>query len=38
MWSLTLREESSLRVFENWALIKISGAKRDEAAGEWRML
>jgi hypothetical protein len=38
MWSLTLREEGRLRVFENWVLIKISGAKRNEAAGKWRML
>jgi hypothetical protein len=34
MLSLTLREERRLRVYE----IKISGAKRDEATGEWRML
>jgi hypothetical protein len=38
MWSLTLREERRLRVFKNWALIKISGAKREEAAREWEML
>jgi hypothetical protein len=38
MWYLTLREERRLRVFEDWALIKISGAKMDEATGEWRML
>ena len=34
-WSLTLREESRLRVFEN--LRQIFGPKRDEN-GEWRRL
>ena len=34
-WSLTLREESRLRVFENRILRRIFGAKRDEN-GEWR--
>ena len=29
-WSLTLREEQRLRVFENKLLRKIFGAKRDE--------
>jgi hypothetical protein len=38
MWSLILREERRLGLFENWMLIKISGAKRDEATGDWRML
>jgi hypothetical protein len=33
-----LREERRLRVFENWALIKISGAKRDEVIGGWRVV
>ncbi|KAJ4445945.1 hypothetical protein ANN_12631 [Periplaneta americana] len=37
-WSLTLREEQSLRVFENKVLRKIFGAKRDEVTGEWRKL
>jgi hypothetical protein len=37
-WSLTLREEHRLRVFENWALRKIFGPKRDEVTGEWRKL
>ena len=37
-WSLTLREEHRLRVFENKALRKIFGNKRDEIAGEWRKL
>jgi hypothetical protein len=34
-WSLTLREEHRLRVFENRVLI-IFGPKRDEVTGEWR--
>jgi hypothetical protein len=29
-WSLTLREEHRLRVFENWVLRRIFGPKRDE--------
>jgi hypothetical protein len=37
-WSLTLREEQRLRVFENRVLMRIFGPKRDEAAGEWRRL
>ena len=37
-WSLTLREEHRLRVFENKILRKIFGAKRDEITGEWRKL
>ena len=37
-WSLTLREEHKLRVFENKVLINIFGAKRDEITGEWRKL
>ncbi|KAJ4440720.1 hypothetical protein ANN_08868 [Periplaneta americana] len=37
-WTLTLREEHRLRVFENKVLGKIFGAKRDEATGEWRKL
>ena len=36
-WSLTLREESRLRVFENRILRRIFGPKRDEN-GEWRRL
>ena len=35
-WSLTLREERRLRVFENRALRKIFGPKGDEATGDWR--
>ena len=37
-WSLTLREEHRLRVFENKVLRKIFGAKKDEITGEWRKL
>jgi hypothetical protein len=36
-WSLTLREEHRLRVFENRVLRRIFGPKRDEVTGEWRM-
>jgi hypothetical protein len=32
-WSLTLREEHKLRVFENKVLMKIFGLKRDEVMG-----
>ena len=35
-WSLTLREERKLRVFENRVLRKIFGPRRDEVMGEWR--
>jgi hypothetical protein len=37
-WSLTLREECRLRVFENRVLRKIFGPKRDEVTEEWRKL
>ena len=37
-WSLTLREEHRLKVFENKVLRKIFGAKKDEITGEWRKL
>jgi hypothetical protein len=37
-WSLTLREEHRLRVFENRFLRRIFGLKRDEVTGEWRKL
>jgi hypothetical protein len=37
-WSLTLREEHRLGVFENRVLRGISGPKRDEVTGEWRKL
>ena len=36
--SLTLREESRLRVFENRGLRRVFGAKRDEVTGVWRKL
>ena len=34
-WSLTLRKESRLRVFENRVLRRIFGPKRDEVREEW---
>jgi PAS domain-containing protein len=37
-WSLTLREEQRLRVFENRMLRRIFGWKRDEVMGGWRKL
>ena len=37
IWSLTLREEHRLRVFENGILNRRFGLKRDEN-GEWRRL
>jgi len=37
-WSLTLREERGLRVFENGVLGRIIGSERDAVAGEWRKL
>jgi hypothetical protein len=37
-WSLTLREEHRLRMFENRVLRRLFGPKRDEATGEWRKL
>jgi hypothetical protein len=37
-WSLTLREERRLKVFENRVLMRIFGSKRDEETGEWRKL
>jgi hypothetical protein len=33
-WSLTLREEHTLRMFENRVLRRIFGPKRDEVTGE----
>jgi hypothetical protein len=35
-WSLTLREEHRLEVFENRVLRRIFGPSRDEVTGEWR--
>jgi hypothetical protein len=37
-WSVTLREEQRLRVFENRVLRRIFGRKRNETTGEWRRL
>jgi hypothetical protein len=37
-WSLTLKEELRLRVFENKVLRRIFGSKRGEVTGEWRKL
>jgi hypothetical protein len=37
-WSVALREEHRLRVFENRVLRGIFGPKRDEVTGEWRRL
>jgi hypothetical protein len=37
-WSLTLREECRLKVFENKVLRRIFASKRDEVTGEWRRL
>ena len=37
-WSLTLREERKLRVFENRVFRRVFGPKRDETTGEWRKL
>jgi hypothetical protein len=35
IWSLILREEHRLRVFENRVLRRIFGPKRDEVTGGW---
>jgi hypothetical protein len=37
-WSLTLRKEHRLRVFENRVIRRMFGPKRDEITGEWRKL
>ena len=37
-WSLTLREEHWLMVFENRVLRRIFGPKMDGVTGEWRKL
>jgi hypothetical protein len=37
-WSLTLREEHILRVFENRVLRRIFEPKRDEVTAGWRKL
>jgi hypothetical protein len=38
IWSLTLREERRLRVFENRVLGRIFGHRRGKVTGEWRKL
>jgi hypothetical protein len=38
IWSLTLKEERKLRVFENRVLRRIFGPKREEVTGKWRNL
>jgi hypothetical protein len=38
IWSLALREEHRLRVFENKVLMRLFGPKGDEVTGEWRKL
>jgi len=37
-WSLTLREERRLMVFENKVLRRIFGPRMDEVTGDWRRL
>jgi hypothetical protein len=37
-WSLALREECRLGMFESTVLRRILGPKRDEVTGEWRRL
>jgi hypothetical protein len=37
-WSVTLKEEHRLRVFENRVLRRIFGPKRDKVMREWRKL
>ena len=37
-WSLTLREETKLRVFDNMVLMSILGPRKDEVTGEWKRL
>ena len=37
-WSLTLREEHRVRVFDNRVLKRVVGPWRDEETGEWRRL
>jgi hypothetical protein len=35
-WSLTLREEHTLKVFENRVLRRVFGQQRDGTIGGWR--
>ena len=37
-WSITLKEERRLTVFENRVLRRIFGPKSDEVTGEWRKI
>ena len=37
-WSLTMREERRMRMFENRVLGRIFGPKRDGVTGEWRKI
>jgi hypothetical protein len=37
-WSLILRDERRLRVFENRVLRRVFGPEKDEVTGEWRKL
>jgi hypothetical protein len=37
-WSITLKEEQRLRVFQNRVLRRTFGPKRDGVTGEWRRL
>jgi hypothetical protein len=37
-WSLSLRQEHRLKIFENRVLRRIFGPKRDEVIGGWRKL
>ena len=37
-WSLILREERRLKVFENRVLRRIFGPERDKETGDWRKL
>jgi hypothetical protein len=37
-WSLTLREERRLRVFEKRVLRNVFGSQEGEVTGEWRRL
>ena len=37
-WSVKLREEQRLRVFENRVLRKVLGSRKDEVTEEWRRL
>jgi hypothetical protein len=38
IWSIILREEQRLRMFESRVLRRIFGPKRNEVRGEWRKL